>query len=118
MNDEYIPNPSRSDTAFVVQTPRIRIIRMSTSGCGERVSLRTQKTSKTIPNTSAPIVFAESQCHTAVSLTATSTATNPSDINIAPAQLTRPGTLIGDSGTRKCVATVTMTIGISGSQKR
>ena len=31
-----MPNPSRSATAFVVHTPRIRIIRMSTSGWSER----------------------------------------------------------------------------------
>ena len=45
-----------------------------------------------------PIVFAESQCHVAVSLTAISTAASPNDISAAPAQFTRPGTRTGDSG--------------------
>ena len=65
-----------------------------------------------------PIVFADSQCQVAVSLTATSTDASPNDISAAPAQLTRPGTRIGDSGTNTCTSTVAPTIGISGSQKR
>ena len=65
-----------------------------------------------------PSVFAESQCHVAVSLTAMSTADSPSDISSAPVQFTPPGARTGDSGTTKCVATVAATIGISGTQKR
>ena len=65
-----------------------------------------------------PIVFAESQSQVAVWLTAISTAPRPSDIRAAPVQLTRPGTRIGDSGTKRCTSTVATTIGISGSQKR
>ncbi len=118
MNDEYMPNPSRSATAFVVQTPRMRIMRMSTSGWSDRDSLRTQNASSTTPIAMQPIVFDESQCQVAVSLTAISTAASPSDIRAAPVQLTRPGTRIGDSGTNKCTRTVAATIGISGSQKR
>src|SRR5579872_4251400 len=118
MNDAYIPKPSRSATAFVVQTPRIRIIRMSTRGCDERASLRTHRASSTRPAAIAPIVFADSQCQVDVSLTASSTATSPSDISAAPAQLTRPGSFTGDSGTNTYVAIVIATIGTSGSQNR
>ncbi len=118
MNDEYIPNPSRSATALVVQTPRIRIMRMSTSGWSDLDSLRTQKASRTTPATIRPIVFAESQCQDAVSLTAINTAARPVDIRAVPAQLIRPGMRIGDSGTNTWISAVAITIGISGSQKR
>jgi hypothetical protein len=113
-----MPNPSRSATAFVVHTPRMRIIRMSTSGCGDADSLRTQSTRRTRPAAITPSVFADSQCHVAVSLTATSTRASPADISAAPVQLTRPGTRTGDSGTKTWIAIVARTIGISGSQKR
>ena len=118
MNDAYIPKPSRSATAFVVQTPRIRIIRMSTRGCAERDSLRTHRARSTSPTAIEPSVFADSQCQLPVSLTATRTATRPRDISNALVQLTLPGTLTGDSGTKKCVAAVAITIGTSGNQKR
>ncbi len=93
---------------LVVQTPRIRIIRMSTSGVVERDSLRTHNASSTSPAAMQPSVFHESQCQFAVSLTATSTAERPNDISAAPVQFTRPGTRTGDSGTKKCVAIVAM----------
>src|SRR6185312_9463545 len=111
MNDAYIPKPRSAATAFVVQTPRIRIIRMSTSGVAERDSLRTQSASSTTPTAMLPSVFAESQCQFAVSLTATSTAERPSDMSAAPVQFTRPGTRTGDSGTKKCVSTAAATTG-------
>src|SRR4249920_3649774 len=117
MNVEYIPKPSRKATVFVVHTPRIRIMRMSTSGWSERVSLRTHRTRATTPNAIRPIVFADNQCHLDVWLTATSTETSPTVSRTAPAQLIRPGTRTGDSGTTKYVATVAIAIGISGSQK-
>ncbi len=112
MNDEYIPKPSSNATAFVVQTPRIRIILMSTSGWSERDSLRTHSASSTRPTAMHPSVFTDSQCQFAVSLTATRTAASPSDISAAPAQFTRPGTRTGDSGTNRWVATVATTTGI------
>src|SRR5215471_2943281 len=43
----YMPNPSNSAARFVVQTPRARIITMSTSGCLERISTHTQRTAST-----------------------------------------------------------------------
>ena len=102
----------------MVQTPRSRIIRMSTSGCRERVSTHTQNASRTAPAAMHPSVFADSQCHELVWLTATRTSTSPALIRIAASQLTWPGTRTGDSGTKRCVSTVAATIGISGSQKR
>ena len=91
---------------------------MSTRGCADRDSLRTHRARRKSPTAIEPSVFADSQCQLPVSLTATSTATSPSDISNALLQLTCPGTLTGDSGTKKCVVTVAITIGISGSQKR
>src|SRR5690348_14049499 len=117
MNDAYMPKPSRNATEFVVQTPRIRIIRMSTSGSSDRVSFQTQNASTTTPAPMQPSVFADSQCHVAVWLTATSTSTRPVLMRIAESQLTRLGTRTGDSGTTMYVSTVATTIGTSGSQK-
>src|SRR4051794_35077432 len=91
MNEEYMPKPRSSATELVVQTPRIRIMRMSTSGWSLAASLRTQKTRKTRPARNAAAVLAETQCQTAVSLTAISTSPSPSDISSAPVQFTRPG---------------------------
>ena len=113
-----MPKPSSMATVLVVQTPRIRIIRMSTRGWVLRDSLRTHSTRKTAPATNRPTVLTDSQCHTAVWLTATSTAPRPTDINAAPVQLTRPATRMGDSGTRKWMATVAATSGINGTQNR
>ena len=39
MNDAYMPPPIRKAARLVVQTPRIRIIVMSTSGFSLRVSI-------------------------------------------------------------------------------
>ena len=42
MNELYMPAPTRNAAALTVQTPRMRIIVMSTSGSAARSSLRTQ----------------------------------------------------------------------------
>ena len=89
---------------------------MSTSGLSDLSSLRTQSTRTTRPLVNTTRVFADSQCHTEASLTASSTAPSPTDISNAPATLTRPGTRIGDSGTSRWTSTVTVTSGTSGSQ--
>lgn len=117
-NDEYMPKPSRAATAFVVQTPRMRIIRMSTSGCRDRTSLHTQATRPVAPAASRTTVRAEPQCQTGASLTATSRAASPIDISTAPTQFALPRTRSGDSGTKSWIATVAGTSRISGSQKR
>jgi hypothetical protein len=39
-------------------------------------------------------------------------------MSAAPSKFTRPGTRTGDSGTKRWIATVAATSGISGSQKR
>ena len=101
MNDAYMPKPSSAATAFVVHTPRIRIIRMSTSGWWLRDSLRTHTTSRTIPAPSTSRVRADSHPHPGASLTASSTPARPADINAAPLELIRPGTRTGDSGTNR-----------------
>lgn len=88
---------------------------MSTSGESLTVSLRTHTASRRKPAASSASVLPASQCHVGLSLTATSTAPRPADINAAPVQLTRPGTRTGDSGTNRWTATVVATMGISGS---
>ena len=86
MNALYMPKPSRSAAAFVVQTPLSRIIFMSTSGCRERVSALTQAAAATADTTIRPIVFAEVQPHVAPSLTATSRATSQAERSTPPSQ--------------------------------
>ena len=44
-NEPNMPKPTISAVTFVVQTPRIRIIRMSTSGSATRSSKRAHATS-------------------------------------------------------------------------
>ena len=50
------------------------------------------------------------------SLMPTSRHTSQPESRNAPSQLTRPGTLIGDSGTKNTVATVATTMRTSGIQ--
>src|SRR5947207_13711389 len=57
-NDEYSPAPSRNAATLVVQTPRIRIIAMSTSGSRLRTSTATQAAQTSNPNANSPMVFA------------------------------------------------------------
>src|SRR4051812_30345237 len=99
MNDEYIPKPSSSATVLVVQTPRMRIIFMSTSGSALWVSLYTQAASTSSPDSITTSVSADSQPQLGVLLTAISTAPRPTAISSALTQFTRPGTRTGDSGT-------------------
>ena len=56
------------------------------------------------------------QPHVEPWLIATSTATSHDDSSAAPTQLTRPGERTGDSGTKKKVAIVAMTVAASGNQ--
>src|SRR3954451_818651 len=65
----YIPKPISSAVRFVVQTPRSRIIAMSTSGCVARASARTQATARTTASRSSPSVFGEPQPHEGAWLT-------------------------------------------------
>jgi hypothetical protein len=99
MNEEYIPTPTRKATRLVVQTPRRRIILISTSGSRARVSTTTHAVSRTTPRTMSASVFGEVQPQVVVSLVAIRTAVSPSDIRIAARLFTCPGTLTGDSGT-------------------
>ena len=48
MNMANMPNPKRRAARFVVQTARMRIIFMSTSGDAERFSETTQSASRTM----------------------------------------------------------------------
>jgi hypothetical protein len=59
----YWPKPTSNAAVFVVQTPFSRIIFMSTSGCGERLSALTHAAARSPERTNRPIVFADPQCH-------------------------------------------------------
>ena len=54
-NEPYIPTPRRTAARFVVQTPRRRIICMSTSGVGRLASIATQTTATTTAAASRPM---------------------------------------------------------------
>ena len=115
-NDENIPAPSSTAVVLTVHTPRRRIISMSTSGSRARCSLRTHSAASTAAAAISPSTRAEPQPQAGPSLMAKSSATSQLDSSAAPPQLTRPGVLIGDSGTKKCVATSVTTTAISGNQ--
>ena len=117
MNDEYIPKPKTSAARFVVQTARIRIIRMSTSAARLRVSTQTHATASTAATANRPSTRAEVQPHDSPSLTGRSSATSQPARSAAPVQSSRPGERTGDSGTKSCVPTVAAMTAIRGSQK-
>ena len=116
MNELYMPAPTRNAAAFTVQTPRMRIIFMSTSGSDDRFSTVTHTTSSTMPSRKRPMVRGSPQPHVEPWLIATSTATSHDDSSAAPTQLTRPGERTGDSGTKKKVAIVATIVAASGNQ--
>jgi len=89
---------------------------MSTSGSLLRASTATQTAHTTSPPASRPIVLIEPQLQTVASLTASRAAEMPTVISAAAAQLMRPGTRTGDSGTNRQVKTPAATITISGIQ--
>ena len=91
MNDEYIPAPSRNATRFVVHTPRIRIIDMSTSGSRLWTSTQIQAAITTAPAASSAIVLVPPQPHTVVCAIAISTQQIPMLISAAASQFTWPG---------------------------
>ena len=66
---------------LVVQTPRMVIIRMSTSGSRERSSSRIQAKITRKPNASSPSVFGDPQPHVLVSVIASSTPEMPIDMS-------------------------------------
>ena len=94
MNALYMPKPSRSAAAFVVQTPLNRIILMSTSGCRERLSALTQAAADTADATTRPMVFPDPQPQADPSLTATSRATSQAERSRPPSQWMLPGARI------------------------
>src|SRR3954452_17912637 len=116
MNELYMPAPTRNAAAFTVQTPRMRIIFMSTSSSDDRFSTATHTTSSTMPSRKSPMVRGSPQPHVEPGLIATSTATSHDDSSAGPTQLTRPGERTGDSGTKKKVALGEPTVGASGNQ--
>src|SRR3954453_3750670 len=116
MNEPYIPKPTGTATTLVVHAPRIFITSMSTSGSSTRDSTSTHTARIASPNRHSPIVFGEPQPHADVSLTEISTHPGPPASRLAPAQSTRPGDLIGDSGTQRQVAKAEPMIATSGIQ--
>src|SRR3954467_7398745 len=90
MNDENIPNPNTSAARFVVQTARIRIIRMSTSAAAVRASTQTQTAASTAAMTKRLTVRGEVQPQVSPSLIGSSSATSQPASSAAPVQSTRP----------------------------
>ena len=90
---------------------------MSTSGSSARCSLATQgERSRRAGQRAADADVGEPQPQLVVWLMPTSRQTSQPESRNAPSQLTRPGTLIGDSGTKNTVAIVATTTSTSGSQ--
>src|SRR5262245_906438 len=112
----YIANPSRNVAEFVVHTGRSRIIEMSTSGCLARLSARIQSTATTIATANSASVFGSPQPQSGALLTPRSRATSQPERSTAPSQNTSPGDRIGDSGTKRDVATVEIAATTSGIQ--
>src|SRR4051812_33984589 len=106
MNELYIPAPTRKAAALTVQTPRMRIIFMSTSGSLACCSLKIHQTNTTTAPANRPTMRASDQPHDEPWLIASSRQTSQPDRSAAPSQFTLPGDLIGDSGTKKTVITV------------
>jgi hypothetical protein len=98
MNDEYMPAPSRNAARFVVHTPRMRIIVMSTSGIRLRTSTATQTAQNASPTASNASVLEPPHPHTVVWAIPISSAEIPTLISVAASQLTFPGERTGDSG--------------------
>src|SRR5690242_6987950 len=94
MNEPNMPKPNRKAVRFVVQTARMRIIRMSTSGAAERDSDAIQAATPTIAS-------------------ATSQAASRAD----PSQLIAPGVRTGDSGIATSAPTAAIATAMNGSQK-
>ena len=115
-NDAYIPAPSRNATRLVVQTPRMRIIAMSISGSSLWTSTHTQAAQPSSPIARSPRVLGEPQPQVIVSEIAIRTQMNPPDISAAASQLTRPGTLTGDSGMNLQVQKAAISVMTSGIQ--
>src|ERR1039458_4951595 len=98
MNDAYMPAPSRNAARLVVQTPRIRIIVMSTSGSRLRTSTAIHSDENTRPIANRAIVLVPPHPQTVVCAIAIRTQQMPRLINTAATQLTLPGERTGDSG--------------------
>src|ERR1019366_738842 len=117
MNDAYIPAPSRKAARFVVHTPRMRIIVMSISGLGLRVSTAIHTAETASPAAIRPSVFVEPQPQVVVLLIASSTVEMPIVISAAASRLVGPATRTGDCGRTRQVATAAITVATSGIQK-
>src|SRR4051812_6635863 len=98
MNEPNIPNPNRNAVRFVVQIGRRRIICMSTSGLADRASTITQAAAQAAASANRPSTCGDVQPPDGAWLTPTSSETSHAVSSAAPAQLIRPGAVIGDSG--------------------
>ena len=114
--DAYIPTPSRNAARFVVQTARVAIIRMSTSGWRERSSRPTQAATTAAAPANSPTVLVEPQPHVLASLTDTSRPARPIAISAAEPQLMFAEPCAGERGTHTIVSGVVTARTASGSQ--
>src|SRR5690349_13420639 len=116
-NDEYMPKPNTSAARFVVQTPRSRIMRMSTTGARLRDSAQIQTGISTAATAKSASVLPDVQPQLSPSLTGISSATSQPESSAAPTGSILPGVWTGDSGTKKIVPTIEATTATSGNQK-
>ena len=116
-NDANIPKPNTNAARFVVHTGGSRII-VHVDERHPRAPLDPDPDDEQHRRrASRPSVRAEVQPQLGPSLTATSSATSQPASSAAPGKSTRPGVLIGDSGTKKSVPSIATTTAISGNQK-
>ena len=115
----YSPNPKSTAARFVVQTVGIRIIVMSTSGVGERISDHTQSTIKTAAAPNMASTVGSFQPHVGPYETPKRPTVSQPDMSAAPSQLMPPGARTGDAGMNLNVVTAApseRTSGIQNSQ--
>ena len=79
-----MPTPNSNATRFVVQTARIRIIRMSIKGFWERISTTIHTAARMTVAISRPMMRVEPQPQVGASLAATRRATSHADMSRAP----------------------------------
>src|SRR5262245_60926058 len=117
MSALYIPKPSSSAAAFVVQTPLNRIIVMSTSGCRVRLYTATHVAAHTADTTVKLMVWIDTQPQVGASLTATSNPISHAERSALPSQSRWPCCLSPDSGMNTHAANAATDVTTSGIQK-
>ena len=118
-NELYIPAPTRKAAALTVQTPRIaHHLHVDQRLGGALLVGHPQRRGGRRPPRAGRRCGGRPSPTSEPSLMPTSRQTSQPESRNAPSQLTRPGTLIGDSGTKNTVATVATTTRTSGNPEQ